>query len=262
MKRIVSGIISLMMVVVIAFPVSAKTDFSDVKDPSWYSNSVSYVVNKGYMSGVGNNQFAPQGNVSRAQVVQILYAKEGKPSVADKEVYKDVPNNRWYSSAVSWCSGKEIVSGYPDHTFKPDQYVTREQLVAILYKYLIYLGKEPVEGTIKKLSDFSDANDIATYAVPAMKWAVGNGIISGNNNRIEPKGTANRAQIAVIIKAFCEKVESDENNEIIEPNRDANDDYANDEKADGSNQNRQEPDNSNGDERQYDYDMWELPFDS
>lgn len=189
-------------------PVQAAT-FDDVKTPSWYSEAVDYVVTEGYMTGVGNGKFDPGGTVTRAQVVQILYAKEGKPAVQNKKTFSDVPEGKWYAQAVYWSSGNGIVAGYPDNTFQPDRAVTREQLVAILYQYAKYKGSDVTVKTANPMKKYPDAASVSNYAKEPISWALEKGLISGTEKGIEPKGTATRAQIAVIIKAYCEGAETE-----------------------------------------------------
>lgn len=190
--------------------------FKDVKAPSWYSNSVSYAVENGYMAGMGNDMFAPEGLVTRAQLTQILYATEEKPEVKEVSPFTDIPTSgKWYSSAVLWGAEKGIVAGYPDKAFRPNQPVTREQLVSVMYKYAAfkkYIDKN--DSGAMGLAGFSDADKVANYARPGMLWAVQNGIISGTKIGLEPKGVATRAQMAVIIHAFITKV--------AEPAKDSN----------------------------------------
>ena len=182
--------------------------FKDVKDPSWYSDSVTYAVDNGYMAGMGHDLFAPSGLVTRAQLTQILYAAEGKPETDLQTPFVDVPTDgKWYSDAVLWGADNKIVAGYPDKAFRPNQPVTREQLVSVIYKYAIYKKyAEENDGGAMGLAGFSDGSTVASYARPGMIWAVQNGIISGTKVGLEPKGNATRAQMAVIIRAFMTKV--------------------------------------------------------
>ena len=183
------------------------SSFTDVKDPSWYSSSVDYVVEHGYMEGVGNHLFAPNTLVTRAQLTQILYAAESKPEVDSVSPFTDVPSiGKWYSSAVIWGAKEKLVAGYPDKSFRPNQAVTREQLVSVMYKYAQFKNFEKAsDGGAMGLAGYPDEDQIASYARPAMLWAVQKGIISGTNIGLEPKGPATRAQMAVIIRAFMTK---------------------------------------------------------
>ena len=174
--------------------------FSDVKENSWYTESVYYCQDKGYMAGKSNNKFDPGGTVTRATITQVLYAMEGKPDVKKAAGFKDLKSGAWYVDSVNWAASIGIVSGYSKVKFGPDDPITRQQMVAIMYQYAKYKKYDTSEnGDIYK---FKDAGSVTKYAVTPMKWAVGHGIISGTNKGLEPKGTATRAQIAVILQAF------------------------------------------------------------
>ena len=183
---------------------SSGTGYSDVSSGTWYSDAVVYVTRKGYMSGVGSNRFAPNYIVTRATIAQILYAREGKPSVKGNGGFSDISSGKWYAGAVAWAASKKIVSGYSNGKFGPDDPVTRQQMAAILYQYAKY--KKLSTTASGNLSKYKDSGEVASYAVTPMKWAVGKGIISGTNRGLEPKGTATRAQIAVILQAFDKKL--------------------------------------------------------
>ena len=207
-KHILSLLVATAFVFCSLLQVGAATVFRDVKDPSWYSESVQYVVSHGYMTGVGNDQFSPDTSVTRAQLVQILYAAEKKPSHRENARFSDVPvTGKWYSSAVYWGAEHKIVAGYPDQTFRPDQAVSREQLVSVLYKYAVYKEKATEnDGAAMGLAGFKDHDQVADYARPGMLWAVQNGIIAGTKIGLEPKSPATRAQMAVIIRALMERI--------------------------------------------------------
>lgn len=167
----------------------------------WFHEGVDYAISNGYMSGVENNLFAPNRAVSRAMVAQILYAAEGKPAVIKSAGFSDVKSGKWYTDAINWAASKGVVAGYPDRSFKPDKAVTREELATILYKYA--QTKTDAFGiAMDALDRFQDKNQIHAYAVNAMEWAVTNKIISGTDQGLEPRGSATRAQLAVILQAL------------------------------------------------------------
>jgi len=181
--------------------------FSDMKNTenTWFHEGVDYVIARGYMAGVEDNLFAPHRAVSRAMVAQILYATEGKPANVKSAGFSDVKAGKWYTDAVNWAASKGVVAGYPDGTFKPDKAVTREELATILYKYA--QTKTDAFGiAMDALDKFQDKDQIHAYAVNAMEWVVTNKIISGTDQGLEPRGTATRAQLAVILQAFDENV--------------------------------------------------------
>lgn len=196
--------------------------FKDVKDPSWYSDAVNFVVEKGFMAGMSKDTFGPDGLVTRAQLTQILYAAEEKPEATGTSSFTDVPTKgKWYSDAVLWGAANKIVAGYPDKTFRPNQAVTREQLVSVLYKYAIFKEyAEEMDGGAMGLAGFPDGDKVASYARPGMLWAVTNSIISGTNKGLEPQGFATRAQMAVIIRAFVTNVVEKQSGSEDDPKED------------------------------------------
>lgn len=175
--------------------------FDDVKDGAWYSPAVAYVVQRGYMTGTGNNRFEPNTSVTRAMVAQILYAMEQKPQFKGNSVFTDVPEKEWYYEAVNWAEKNGLVAGYGNGKFGPNNPVTREQLAAILNKYTQY--KKYNSATAGDLSKFKDNSAVSRWAKESVQWAVGNGLISGfEDGSIQPQGTATRAQLAVILRAY------------------------------------------------------------
>lgn len=194
--------------------------FTDVNRDveNWTHLPIDYALSKQYMTGESSNKFNPDGNVLRATVVQVLYAKEGKPAVEKKAGFTDVKDGDWYADAVSWAAAQGIVSGYDAKTFGPKDPVTREQLALMFMKYA--QRKELKNSTSGDLSRFKDQAQISKWAVEGVQWAVGAGIIAGTEKgTIEPQARARRAELAVIMKAFDEKVEagSAEPEEATEP---------------------------------------------
>ena len=164
---------------------------------AWYHEDVDYVVGRGYMTGVSISSFAPNKTLTRAMVVTILYRMAGQPSVSGTSGFSDVPSGKWYSSAVTWAKNKGIATGYSSKIFGPEDPVTREQMVTFLYRYA---GSPPAAGS---LSSFPDAGKVGSWAVTAMKWAIGRGIIKGNSDgTLNPGGTATRAQFAAIVHRY------------------------------------------------------------
>ena len=198
-----------MMVLTLSCFAAGKT-FKDVPEKSWYTEAVAFVSEKGYMDGISKERFDPEGQVTRAQVAQILYALEGKPST-NKVLFPDAPVGKWYSNAVNWAGATGIVAGYESGKFGPNDPVTRQQLAAILFKYS---EKKGYDTTAKgDISKYKDVGKVSKYAVTPMKWAVGNKLISGTNIGLEPTGTATRAQLAVILQAFEKNISSKDSNQ-------------------------------------------------
>lgn len=171
--------------------------FSDVSENSWFYDAVKYVSQNGIINGISNDKFAPNDNTSRAMIAQILYNIAKKPTTTANSPFTDVKTNAWYLNAVNWAYENNIITGTSDKTFSPDNAVTRESLAVILYRYS---GSPKVTTTIDK---FTDAEDVSSWAKDAMAWAIETGLISGmNDNTLNPKGNATRAQVATIIERF------------------------------------------------------------
>ena len=175
--------------------------FSDVPAGSWYEDAVYYATGKGYFTGIGNNKFDPKGNVTRGQLCTILYAMEGKPTVTSGNVFSDVAPSKYYYDPVRWAAANGMVAGYTDKTFKPNVYVSRQQLASVLYKYTVY--KKFDVSVSANITTFADYSSISNYAVTPLRWAVSHKVMSGTDrNTLNPLGAATRAEFAVILKAY------------------------------------------------------------
>ena len=181
-----------------------QTTFADVPVSAWYCDAVEYVYENGLMSGVSGGRFAPDDTLTRAMLVQTLYAMEGRPAAASAG-FADVASGDWYASAVNWAAANGVVSGVSETGFGPNNALTREQLALILYRFAQYKGYD-VTGT-SDLAAYADGSSVSGWAAEAMSWAVNAGLISGvGGNQIAPTGTATRAQVAQILMNFCENV--------------------------------------------------------
>ena len=185
-----------------------KLPFADVPAGSWYEDAVAFVYSKGMMMGTSSTQFAPEETTSRAMIVTILWRLEGSPAHAasGRNDYTDVPGGQWYTEAIRWASEQGIVNGLGDGTFAPDDPITREQMAAILYRYASAKGYDlQAQGD---LSGFADAAAVSPYAVEALGWANGVGLINGMGGGIlEPQGNAKRCQAAAIFYRLCTAVQ-------------------------------------------------------
>ena len=178
--------------------------FADVSSSDWFYNDVRYVYEKGIMDGTGADRFSPNAPLTRAMIVTILYRMAGSPSVSGSSDFTDVAAGKWFAKAVAWAAANGIVNGYGDSLFGPNDPVTREQLAAILYRYAVYGGMTAV--TLEEnLGGFADTAQLSAYAIQAMNWAVGQGLINGSGNNLVPKAQATRAQVAAIIHRYLER---------------------------------------------------------
>ena len=177
--------------------------FADVREGAWYYDAVRFVSENGLMDGYGSGQFGVTDNLSRAQLAQILFNKEGRPVVNYLLQYEDVTTGTWYTEAVRWATSQGIAGGYGNGNFGPNDPITREQLAVMLWRY----AGSPA-ATNNELH-FNDTDVINGFALEALHWAVENGIINGySDGRLSPQGRATRAQVAQMLKNFLENRES------------------------------------------------------
>lgn len=180
--------------------------FTDVDTAKWYHLSVDYVLTHKMMNGVSSRAFAPNANLTRGMLVQILYNLEGKPKGTAAN-FSDVQADAWYAEAVGWAAANKVVTGYADSTFRPNAAVTREQAAAILYRYAKSKGIDVSVGENTNILSYVDVQQASEYAIPALQWAVGAGVLNGkNDSRLAPTGTATRAEIAAIMQRWCENI--------------------------------------------------------
>lgn len=180
-----------------------KNPFNDVKADDWFYANVQYVVENKLMNGVAVDKFAPNDTLTRAMLVTVLYRNEGEPAVNKSVPFADVDMGAYYASAVIWAKQNGIVNGVTETEFAPDENITREQIAAIMFRYAQYKGMDAV--TLEENLHFDDANEISEYAVSAMNWAVGTGLMKGKSaTTINPKDNATRAEIAAILQRYIE----------------------------------------------------------
>lgn len=182
-----------------------KLPFTDVAKSHWAFEAIRYVYKNGLFSGIGKTEFAPEAEMSRAMLSSVLYCLENKPQIFANAIFTDLVDGAWYTEAVSWTAENKIIEGYGNGLFGTNDSITREQIAAILYRFASYKGY----GTEKRadLSAFSDRSEISGWAYEAMEWASAMGLISGRTTQtLAPKGTASRAESAMILMKFCENV--------------------------------------------------------
>ena len=186
-------------------PVETGLPFTDVKAGDWFYEAVKYAYDNKLMDGTSSTTFAPLMTTNRAMIVTILWRLEGSPVVNYAMNFSDVESGVWYTEAVRWAAAEGIVKGYSDTVFAPDDTVTREQLATILYRYAEY--KEYDVSAKGDLTTFADGSTVSTWAADGMTWAVGAQLITGKDGgKLDPTGTATRAEVATILMRFCENV--------------------------------------------------------
>lgn len=174
--------------------------FSDLDTSKWYHEAVDYVLQNGLMIGYDSGLFGPNDPISRAQFTQILYNKEGKPAVTGGSTFTDVVPSAWYAPAVTWAATQNVVAGYGNGRFGPNDPITREQLAVMLWQYA-----GSTAATEKELH-FTDIDEVSGWALESLRWAVEQGIMQGKGNGIlDPRGKATRAEVASMIMKYLSK---------------------------------------------------------
>lgn len=177
--------------------------FADVPSGSWYYDDVAYVYDTGLMTGLTATAFGPNLSTTRGMIVTILWRMENEPAAKHGCPFADVRRGSYYEQAIAWASENGIVTGFDASTFAPDRAITREQLAAILFRFAAYRGMDAV--TLREnLSRFQDQAAISAYAVSALNWAVGEGLMQGTGDKLEPTGSATRAQVAAMLRRFIQ----------------------------------------------------------
>ena len=174
--------------------------FYDVRPGDWFYDAVIWAYENGIMDGMDIGWFQPDGTVSRAMAVTVLYRMEGQPAVSGSSGFTDVVSGSWYDDAVTWASKNGIVLGVTEDTYRPNDPVTREQLAAILFRYADYKGYDTSASA--DLTGCADYAEVSAYAVPALRWACGCGIIDGSAGKLDPRSGATRAQLATMLMRF------------------------------------------------------------
>lgn len=197
-KRLLSLVLAFVTTLSLSIPAFAAvedTGFSDVDAGAWYAEAVMYCREHGLMSGIGNNQFAPESSLTRAQLAAVLYRIAGSPAVTGTDSFTDTVDGAWYSSAVLWASRQGLVSGYGGGLFGPNDPVTREQMTAIFWRY----AGSPAAGS----AALSDGRAASSYALSAINWAVSNGIVAPiSGTTFAPRDNATRAQVAAALMNY------------------------------------------------------------
>ena len=179
--------------------------FTDVSKNSWYYDTVKYTYENNLISGANEYEFRPDAKITRGMIVTILWRMEGKPKVTGIKDFTDV-TGQYYYNAVRWAAKNKIVSGYNSGKFGPNDNITREQLATILCNYAKY--KKQNVNLSTDTSKYKDWYKVTGYARPAMSWAVSKGVITGkyNGTKVDPQGTASRAEAAGMIYNYCTKI--------------------------------------------------------
>ena len=176
-------------------------DFRDLEDGAWYEEGVRWAIDNGIMNGVSETLFAPGQETTRAMLVTMLWRLEDRPIPWSTAAFGDVASGTWYSDAVAWAAENGIVTGYDADTFGPNDIVTREQIVTILYRYAKFRGFDT--DLYDSLAAYTDADTVSGWELDAFRWAVAAGVIKGiSPTLLSPKTEATRAQVATMLMRF------------------------------------------------------------
>ena len=202
-KKFVCGATAAVMLTVAVPMARAATPFTDVPSDSWYVNFVDYAYNHKLMAGTSDTTFSPNQTMTRGMLVTVLHSIAGKPSHSGSNPFSDV-GDAWYRNAVLWCYENGIVAGTSATTFSPNSPITREQMVAILFKFAAANGLD-TSSRSTQLDSYQDVNQLSGWAKDAFSWAICNGVISGTSaTKLSPKDGATRAECAVVLQRYHE----------------------------------------------------------
>ena len=181
--------------------------FNDVPEGYWAYDAIQYVYGEGLMAGTSGSTFNPEGTTTRGQIVTILWRLSGSPVVNYLMDFDDVDPAAYYAEAIRWATSEGIAGGYGGGVFGPDDPITREQLAVMLHRYAQHEGYDVSIGEDTNILSYADAFTVSEYAVSALQWACGAGIISGtgDGSTLTPQGEATRAQAATVLMRFCEQ---------------------------------------------------------
>lgn len=180
--------------------------YKDINPKEWYHDGVHYCIENNLIIGYPSNYYGPHDNLTRGQLVTILWRLEGAPIVNYKMTFEDVHENDFYLNAVRWCQSLGIVEGYNNEMFGPNDAITREQIAVIMWRYAKYKNYN-VNIEDNNIFSYNDASTISEWAILAMEWLCGEGIIQGENNNLMAKAFTTRSQAAAIIQRFCVKMD-------------------------------------------------------
>lgn len=175
--------------------------FTDADAAAWYHDGVHYCIENGLMNGYGNRLFGPNDTLTRGMLAQILYNEAGRPAVSGNSPFDDVNSSVWYADAVTWAAAKGIVEGYGNGKFGPKDAITREQIAAILWRCAQVGGEDVSVGENTNILSYQDFAEISEWAIPALQWTTGSGLMTGKGNGIlDPASQATRAETAAMFQ--------------------------------------------------------------
>lgn len=181
------------------------TIFKDISNDYWAKDAINFVSSQGLFKGMSSNMFMPNKNMSRAMVVTVLHRLEKEVKVEHNFNFVDIKKDKWFTEATYWANKKSIIEGKGNNRFDPIGSITREELVTMIYRYARNKSLDKCEKTFK-LASFDDSKNISDWAVDSFKWAINNGLIIGNNNKINPNDTATRVEVALVLQRLVKLI--------------------------------------------------------
>ena len=179
--------------------------YDDVHTNDWYYSAVKYVSDNKIMNGMSEKTFAPNMPLTRAMLVTVLYRNEGEPPVTNKNKFKDIDKNSYYSDAVIWGYENKIANGISEENFAPERYITRQEIATIFYRYAEYKNYDNKFKNTSDLHIYTDESEIANYARDAICYAVNKGLLNGKSETtINPADVSTRAETATMLMRFIE----------------------------------------------------------
>ena len=180
--------------------------YTDLDIAMWYHEGIDFVLSKGLFVGTSAELFEPEAPMTRAMAVTILYRLAGRPPVSGSSAFSDVPADSWHAAAVTWGAETAAIAGYGNGKFGPGDQITREQFAVILFRYAGNAGRDLAADTLPALDAYQDAEDVSPYALAAVKWACGLGLLEGDRTRhLNPQAELSRAEAAALLMRFCSK---------------------------------------------------------
>lgn len=177
--------------------------YADLDTSLWYHEGVDFVLSAGLFEGTSPDTFEPNAAMTRAMIATVLYRLDGKPATSAKSAFTDVPDGMWYTTAVAWGADEGVILGYGNGLFGPNDALTREQFVALFHRYAAHKGYDLSVGEDTNILSYNDAFSISEYAIPAMQWACGSGIVQGDDHGyLNPQAPVTRAEVAVMLLRF------------------------------------------------------------
>ena len=201
-RRIIALVVAVAMCCSLGVTALASgTDYVDVPNDVWYYEAVMKVTEAGLFKGTDETHFSPDGTLNRAMFVTVMWRYEGKPSGYTPN-FEDVAETDYYFNAVGWASAQGLIKGVSENLFGSSQNISREQMATMMYRYAT--SKNVDMGNAAELSEYTDGSTVSAFAVDAVRWAVGNGLLIADSGKIRPWDDATRAETAVLWAGFME----------------------------------------------------------